>query len=278
VGQTNAKIARWQRVTQALSWFLAVSKTLVIAFTSDHVRIRFLFTAFFMLVAAGAESWAVSASCKHASRYYWFHEHYKAYVEMANLMACLVCIIMLQPDELAFNTPLAFLALRAWTITIDQIRLHTAVKVYAVEFGVFLLMMFSSWYLGRAPYATAKWGDIITDLVKFLTYATILPIVLGITMEAQLRQGFLQEHERSLDNLGAFWRGYIAWCDRLERWAKGVARGATQGVLGSVRQVAGRMPRLERFLDFRLLRQYMGLALCLAVLAALTMPSARSLW
>ena len=31
-------------------------------------RIRFLFTAFFMLVAAGAESWAVSASCKHASR------------------------------------------------------------------------------------------------------------------------------------------------------------------------------------------------------------------
>ncbi len=38
VGQTNAKIARWQRVTQALSWFLAVTKTLVIAFTSGHVR------------------------------------------------------------------------------------------------------------------------------------------------------------------------------------------------------------------------------------------------
>ena len=36
-------------------------------------------------------------------------------------------------------------------------------------------------------------------------------------LQAQLRQGFLQQHDRSLDNLGPFWQGYLESGDRLDR-------------------------------------------------------------
>ena len=36
-------------------------------------------------------------------------------------------------------------------------------------------------------------------------------------LQAQLRQTFLQQHDRSLDNLGPFWQGYLESGERLDR-------------------------------------------------------------
>ena len=36
-------------------------------------------------------------------------------------------------------------------------------------------------------------------------------------LQAQLRQNFLEQHDRSLDNLGPFWQGYLNSGDRLDR-------------------------------------------------------------
>ena len=36
-------------------------------------------------------------------------------------------------------------------------------------------------------------------------------------LQAQLRQNFLQQHDRSPDNLGPFWQGYLESGERLDR-------------------------------------------------------------
>ena len=43
-------------------------------------------------------------------------------VELVNLTALLVTIIMLKSGELAFNTPLSAMVLRGFSMTIDQVR------------------------------------------------------------------------------------------------------------------------------------------------------------
>ena len=43
-------------------------------------------------------------------------------VELVNLTALLVTIIMLKSGELAFNTPLSAMVLRGFCMTIDQVR------------------------------------------------------------------------------------------------------------------------------------------------------------
>ncbi|EIE20574.1 hypothetical protein COCSUDRAFT_54360 [Coccomyxa subellipsoidea C-169] len=199
VGKRNVPRASFLHSASCIAWLLYLVIMLIFASTDQNERWRYTMAGDLMAFTALSDICAVIAAQWLFQWYYRWHEHLKAGLAIISICTIMQAGILLQGKEPSLLNAPIILLLHAIKLTIDQVRLSTAVWLWALQLGALLLMSVGQQFEGTG-------GSEIHPLVQVLLFFSIFGVIaLGIALEARTRLHFCRLHDRPRGALGNFW-------------------------------------------------------------------------
>ncbi|BDA50573.1 hypothetical protein COCOBI_16-2490 [Coccomyxa sp. Obi] len=211
IGRKSRRKACWLHVVSGFLWLLYLAKTIELAGSDQKDRWRYAMASAFMAFMAVSDFVLVVLAFCCSNWFYWRHEHLKAAVAMGNICTFMEAGILLQSKELPCFSGSMIVLLHAIKLTVDQVRLSTAVWLWALQFVGMLLVS-----VGEKVEGTG--GSQLPAVAQIcLLCSTICLLILGLAVEARIRLEYCREYERPRGALGSFWESTNLFLLKFER-------------------------------------------------------------
>ncbi|KAK9917683.1 hypothetical protein WJX75_007149 [Coccomyxa subellipsoidea] len=199
VGKRKRRRSSLLHAVCCVAWLSYVATTMDAASKEHKDRWRYAVAGAFMACTALSEFCAVIAAYRLSEWYYWRHEHLNAGLATASIFTIMEAGILLQSKEPPLFSVPVILFFHAAKLTVDQVRLSTAVWLWALQLGALVWMRIGQQIEGSG-------GSDMPAVAQALLLCSILGIlVLGVVLEARTRLQFCRVHNRPRGALGMFW-------------------------------------------------------------------------
>ncbi|CAL8464978.1 g4513 [Coccomyxa elongata] len=214
IERKSRRRACWLHVVSGFLWLLYLAKTVDLAGSDQKDRWRYALASAFMAFMAMSDFVIVVFAVYCPGWYYWRHEHLKAAVAIGSICTFMEAGILLQSKELPCFSGTMIVLLHAIKLTVDQVRLATAVWLWALQFVALLLVG-----VGQKVEGTGGSYSPAVAQICFLC-SIICLLILGLAVEARIRLEYCRDYERPRGALGSFWESvnlFLLKCKRVMR-------------------------------------------------------------